>query len=233
MNEDERDNLKSVVCVHLRASCSFDEPKMSRSQAWIAGFPATTAPMLDPEIAPRIVGHPAPRLTDQQRPRRDVPGREPLLPEPVEPAGRDVGQVERGGAGTADAADAARRPARTGPRYSSMPLDVLERKAGADQREPGIADRRDRQPALALPGAAAAAGGVGDRSAGRRRSPPASSTPSTAAGDRYRIAREIVQEVGGAVERIDDPDQRRRSPRPAAAPRRRSGCPARRPAASR
>src|SRR6185437_146185 len=43
----------------------------------------------------------APRLLDEERSGRRVPRREPEFPEPVDPAGGDISQIERRGAGAA------------------------------------------------------------------------------------------------------------------------------------
>ena len=60
--------------------------------------------VLRAHVAAGEVGHHAARLADQQNARRDVPRRQPLLPEGIEATSGDVGQVEGGGSGPPDAA---------------------------------------------------------------------------------------------------------------------------------
>ena len=86
---------------------------ISRSHAWIAGFPADQLRVLDADVPAREVGDEPAGFADQEHARGDVPGREMLLPEAVEPAGGHVGQVERGRAGPADTAGRAAPRART------------------------------------------------------------------------------------------------------------------------
>ena len=186
------------------------EPRANlSSHSCIAGFPATTR-VLDPTSRPRIGHHaPASRTADAGR---DVPGRQLLLPEPVEPAGGHVGQVERGGARAAGCRSSARPRGANWRLVSSEPRRILERKPRADQREP----RRRRS-----------------RETDSRRSPSQAPAPERRgirllpghvehhAGlqlaihrgrDRHRIRRKTVQEVGRAVERIHDPHQPVASP---------------------
>ena len=54
-------------------------------------------------------------LADQQLAGGDVPGVEPALPEAVEPAGGDIGEVERDAAGAAHVDDAPSSPRRARP----------------------------------------------------------------------------------------------------------------------
>src|SRR5216684_701559 len=76
----------------------------------------------------------AARLADQEGAGGDVPGMEAALPERVEAAGRDVGEIDRGAAHAPDIDDARhhRREFRLEPR---MLLGLAEvRNAAADQR---------------------------------------------------------------------------------------------------
>src|SRR5215469_500570 len=156
-------------------------------------------------LGARECADPAARLLDEEGSGRGVPGREPDLPETVDPAGRDISEVERGGTGAAHTGgtlhgrfehleiriDVARVRAEREARADESTLQralladpnamVLEVRAAAAGRGEellahGIVDHRDLEPALLL------------------------------AGDRDGESRKAMQEVGGAVERIDDPD---------------------------
>ena len=178
---------------------------MPRSQACIAGFPATTPVCSIPISRPAksVTTPPPPRM--MQHARRDVPGRQPLLPEPVEAARGHVGQVERGGARPADAAGGRRDPGELA--GGTPPAGIVpERKPGADQRE-RRARRSSRPPAAARPArrrhretqCTSRCGAPGPpRPPRERRPPPRRSRPRT---------REVVEKVGGAVQRIDHPHQ--------------------------
>ena len=170
------------------------------------GVPRHEPGMLDPDLASPEIGDDAARLPDQEHTGRDVPGRQLLLPEAVEPPGRNVRQIERGGPWTTDALGLP-RDAPNWRRYSGTRLVSLKGKPVPISANAGSPMRRDGEAALTLPRAAAAGRRVGVVPAATSMTAAASSRPSTARRDRYRIAREIVQEVGGAVERIHDPDQ--------------------------
>ena len=79
-----------------------ERPRHSTSASYTFGVPATTLPpwWYSPPVerADAAAG-----LGDQQRAGRGVPGVEADLPEAVDAAGGHVGEVERGGAGAADA----------------------------------------------------------------------------------------------------------------------------------
>src|SRR5205807_895866 len=79
------------------------------------------------------VGHQSARFLDKQRPRRHVPGREPELPERIQPAAGDIGKIERRGA-RAPYAGAGLHHRRELARVELEARHFLERKAGADQR---------------------------------------------------------------------------------------------------
>ena len=123
------------------------------------------------------------------------------------PAGH-VRQVEGRGAGAADAAGRRARSRRTGAGTRRIRLTLLEREAGADQgvlRRPRCADTESGRPSSQAPPPRTRV--EASRRAARRTTTPASSTPSTAAAIETAQAGIAVQEVGGAVERIDDPDE--------------------------
>ena len=158
-----------------------------------------------PIVATGVVRHQAPRLPDQQRPRRDIPGGQLCSQNPSNLPAATSARSSEAAPGRRMPLATLRHAAGIGRRYCSIPLDILEWKAGADERERRIANRGHREPPLAVPGAAAARRGVGipGRHIDDRRRLQHSVHRR---GDGYRIAREIVQEVGGAVERIHDPD---------------------------
>src|SRR5436190_1548801 len=88
--------------------------------------------VLDPHVATLEIGHYPARLADEQHARGDVPGRELLLPEPVEPTRGHVRQIERGGARPTNAAGE-RGDAGELPLVFSEPGDVLEWKPRPDE----------------------------------------------------------------------------------------------------
>jgi len=145
------------------------------------------------------------RLGDQQRARRGDPGRETDLPETIGAAGCHVGKVER---------RRSRAPYAGGRTHHHLEhrevgLGVLDvrpvGKARADQRalESALLAHPDAPPVELGAGAARgreqlAAQGVehdGDLDAAL-----------VFAGDGHGELRKAVQEVGGPVERVDDPD---------------------------
>jgi hypothetical protein len=151
------------------------------------------------EVADQAAG-----LGDQQRTRGHVPGVEAGLEEAVGEAGGHVGQVERGGAGAAQAGHAGHHVRHDG----QVLLEVVagaERKAGGHQALAQLGALGDADAPVVHVGAAALGGGeevvaarvVDDRlldlAAHRQR-------------DGHAVDREAVDEIGGAVERIDDPD---------------------------
>src|SRR6185437_2898566 len=144
-------------------------------------------------------------LTDDERRSGEVPRRKRELPERLESSARDVAQVECGRSGTSNAC----RRARNGLELSQIPRQLLERaerEAGAYERERWIVDARDRdrravargafaqQSRERFPGNDVAHDARRERSANHQR-------------DRYRVLRIAVQEVGRAVERIDDEER--------------------------
>src|SRR6185312_1124343 len=142
-------------------------------------------------------------LAHQDLAGRHVPGREVALPKTVKPAGGDEGYVERGRAEAAEAGDLVLQRGH-----------LLERElmvAAADMRQPAgdhafiqLAAAGDAQALVVEEGALAALGdielvigGIVDHAGDDRafaRQP-----------DRDRELRDAVQEIGGAVQGIDDP----------------------------
>src|SRR6266568_4000427 len=145
----------------------------------------------------------AARFLHQQRARRHVPGREAHFPEAVEPAGRDVGDVEGRGARAPDARGARGKLAEHGEVFVET-LEIAEGKSGADQ---GFVQKH-------APGNAhAPLVQIGAASAGRRKQlvfrriedHALSEDDLVAKCDRHRVLWKAVDEIGGAVERVDDP----------------------------
>ena len=154
-------------------------------------------------VAAVAIGDEAAGLAHQDEPGRDVPGLDIALPIAVEPAGGDPGEIERGGAEAAQAGD------------------LLLHGAGflARQREVAAADMRqaagdhgvgkplaagDADALLVQEGALAA---LGDEHlvVGRIVDQAGDHRALALERDRNRELRNAVQEIGGAVERIDDP----------------------------
>src|SRR5690242_12801378 len=144
-------------------------------------------------------------LADDERRGGEVPRRKRELPERLESSARDVAQVECGRSGTSNAC----RRARNGLELSQIPRQLLERaerEAGAYERERWIVDARNRyrravargafaqQSRERFPGDDVAHDARRERSANHQR-------------DRYRVLRIAVQEVGRAVQRIDDEER--------------------------
>src|SRR5262245_1211039 len=154
-------------------------------------------------IAAVEIGDEAAGLAHQGDAGRHVPGREAALPIGIETAGRDPGEVERCGA----------EPAQTGdPLLHRVVLVAVEHDIAAARMRQGTGDHcvgeplasRHPQPLVVEERALAALGGkklVADRivdDAGNDRA-------LALECDRDREMRNAVQEVQGAVERIDDP----------------------------
>ena len=186
--------------------------------------------VLDSDVPAGEIGDHSARLANQQRPCRDIPGRQALLPESVEPARlpRRPGRARPRRAGGSRWSPGP--PGRTGCWYSSSRETSLKGKPVPIRANSGIGDGRDAQASIAEPGAATAGGGVGSRSGAPGARPPPASTPSTRRGNRYGIAGEAMQEVGGPVERVHNPDQAIRHESQGSAPRPPSGRPAPPPA---
>src|SRR5688572_9891934 len=155
-------------------------------------------------LAAAEVAHPATRFRDEEVARRRVPRREADLPESVEPAGCNIGEVERSRSGPAHARGRthdALEHAEVGPEPAAV---LAEWKARADERAIESETLRHAQPPPVQQRAGAALG--------REQLPPQRvehdadfRATAVAAGDRDCKLREAVQEVRRAVERVDDP----------------------------
>src|SRR6266851_7859236 len=157
-------------------------------------------------VAAVEIGHEAARLAHDQQARRHVPGREVALPVGVEPAGGDPGEIERRGAEAAQPRDLL---------LDDGELRAKQRKVAAPEMRQAAANdglgepraRRDAQPLIVEEGALAA---LGDEELLVRRVVDDSGNDRSLAfeRDRDRELRNAVQEVGRAVERVDDPAMR-------------------------
>ena len=140
----------------------------------------------------------------EQAARGDIPRVEPHFPEAVVEARRDVGEIERGGAGPAQprgALDHRLHHLEIGVEIAA----VAERKARADEAVAQMRAPRHADPVIVEERAAPA----------RRREEVVAARivdhrlrdlAPVREGDRHAVLRKAVQEVGRAVERIDDPD---------------------------
>ena len=168
-------------------------------------LPATTSPLASIVIAAVEVGDKAAGLAHQDDARRHIPGLKVALPVAVEPAGGDPGEVERGGA------ELRRRPATFGciarelsrgsARRSPRPRCGRPQAINASPRLRRAATRMRlvvEERALAFLGDEQL---VGDRIVDEAGDDDAFALER----DRDGEMRNAVQEVGGAVERIDDP----------------------------
>ena len=146
----------------------------------------------------------AARFLDEQAAGGDVPRVEPDFPEPVVETRRDIGEIERGGAGPAQAGGLLDHCLHH-PHVGIEIAAVAEGKAGADE---AVAQM------LALGDADAAVVQERTAPAGRREEIVAHRVVDHAVRDlaavrerdRNAVLRKAVQEVGRAVERVDDPD---------------------------
>ena len=73
------------------------------SLRWMVSLPATTLPVVEHLVLAVGVADEAAGLAQDDDAGGEVPGAQVALPEAVEAAGGDPGEVERGGAGAADA----------------------------------------------------------------------------------------------------------------------------------
>ena len=164
----------------------------------------------EPGVAAAEIGDEAARLADQHDAGGDVPELEVLLPEAVEAARRDPGEIERGRAEAADAGDFGRDRVEDLVEAAEIAMRLVG-DAGGDQRLGEVAAGGDAQPPLVEPGAPALfrpEALVGQRIVDQA---VAELAPALAAGlrlldrDRDGEMGDAVEEVGGAVDRIDDP----------------------------
>ena len=146
----------------------------------------------------------AARFGDQQASGGDVPGLEGGFKEAVVAPGSGVGQVQCGGAGAAQAGGLLHHVAHDG----HVGIEVFETgvgEAGADQAIGQFSTFAHAQATVVEVGAAAAGGGeqfVLRRVVYHRLGQYA----LVLQGDGYGVLRIAMQEVGGAIERIDNPD---------------------------
>jgi len=149
-------------------------------------------------------GDEAAGFQDQQRAGRHVPLVQFHLPETIVEAGRDVRQIERRRARTAQAGRLGHQVLELGDVVVERGA-VTEREAGADQGVAQLGGLRDTNPAVVHEGAGAAGGGekiVAVRVVNHRLRELALDLQR----DGHAVGRHTVQEIGGAIERIDDPD---------------------------
>jgi preprotein translocase subunit SecF len=147
----------------------------------------------------------AARLANDQAARCKVPGRQACFPEAVESAGGDVTKIESGGAGAPYAGRVLKYLAEHREVGLHLVVGMAEREAGADQRALEIVLPADTD---------ATAVKLGAGSTRRREEFLVNRVVNHAVlhaatdlhADGYREYREAVQEVRGAVERVDDPD---------------------------
>jgi hypothetical protein len=150
------------------------------------------------------LGHDAAGFLDEQDSRGHVPGLQVQLPEGIEPAARDVGEVERGGAG------AAHSRGLLDDRAELRQVGV-EARAGAD-RHARADERVIQHVGLADADLAAvqhrAPAALRDEKVlrARRVDHAELELPLVLQADRHGEVREAVQEVRRAVERVDDPE---------------------------
>src|SRR5436305_15028308 len=149
------------------------------------------------------IGDPASGLTDEENDGRDVPGGEAELEEAVVDPGGGIGEVERRGAAAADGLDAEERLAEGGEVEIEGRMGA-EGIAGGEERplEPAQC-RNPHRPTI--PGRPGARRGGEDVFPLRVVDHPGEELAPPPAGDRNAVDRQPLEEVGGAVERIDDP----------------------------
>jgi hypothetical protein len=168
------------------------------------GISGDNTGVLDPDRPSGQIGYYAAGLSNHEAARGYIPGRELLLPKPLEPASGDVSQVECSGSRTPD-------PTRSGGNSTELPLiclqarHVSEGKPGTDKGELGIANFRNVEPSLTQPRSAATGGRV--RLTSRHMIDDSGLENAIhCGGDRDGILGEPVEKVCGPVQRVDDPD---------------------------
>src|SRR5208282_3288216 len=149
---------------------------------------------------------PPARLLNQQSAGRGIPGCQAEFPKAVDPTGRHIREIERGGTGPAYA----RRRAHDDFEHGEIRIDVGGGhpigKAGPDQRSFQRALAADAD-LLALELRAVAAGSGEEFLAHGIVDDRMLQAAAVLERDRYGEGRETVQEIRRAVERIDDPDE--------------------------
>ena len=154
-------------------------------------------------VAAVEIGDEAAGLAHQDDAGRHVPGREAALPVGVEAAGRDPGEIERGRAEAAQARDLVLHGGRSRGGRARDRRGRVRQPAGDDRVGEPLA-RGDAQAPVVEEGALAALGGE-QLVVGRIVDQAGDDRALALERDRDREVRDAVQEVGGAVERIDDP----------------------------
>ncbi|MNQ85683.1 hypothetical protein D3C85_1008550 [compost metagenome] len=161
--------------------------------------------LLEEFVATGKVAHQAAGFLDQQGPCGHVPLGQAEFPEGIEATGRDIGEVQAGGAGAADAGGLAHQAAEHAQVVVEVvQLGVAEGEAGAEQGAFQALARADAQAATVERGAAAAAGGEFFL-AYRIEDHGVLQAALVLAGDAHGVVRNAADEVGGAIQRIDDP----------------------------
>src|SRR4051794_7620048 len=135
--------------------------------------------------------------------RRHVPGLQIALPVAVEASGGDESHIQRGGAEAAQARDLVLDCSHLQPRELMIAAADMRQAAG-DDAFVQLAAAGDAQPLVVEEGALAALGDV-ELFVGRIVDHAGNDGALTLQRDRDRELRDAVQEIGGAVERIDDP----------------------------
>ncbi|MNK96627.1 hypothetical protein D3C87_1169170 [compost metagenome] len=151
------------------------------------------------------VAHQAAGFLDQQGACSHVPLGQARLPEGVEAAGSHVGQVQARRASAADAGSLANQ----GAEHAQVVVEVVhlvvtEREAGTQQGAVEAGATADAQATTVQLSAATTAGGEFFL-ANRVQNNSVLKTTAVFAGDADSEVRNAAQEVGGAVQRIDDP----------------------------
>jgi hypothetical protein len=146
---------------------------------------------------------PASRISNV--PAAYIPGRELLLPKPLEPTGRDVGQIERCGAGPSNSGRAG-CDSRELALVLVQTAQVLERKPCTDESKTRRRDWRNPEPVVVAPSARAAGCPV---YLPLRHMVDYARLEHTVqhGGNRDRVGRIAMKKVGGTIEWIDHPDQ--------------------------
>src|SRR6266536_1726170 len=142
-------------------------------------------------------------LAYQQQPRSHVPGRKIAFPIAVEPSRGHPGEIERGRSESPQSADLALYRRDLVAELRKIAAPAMRQPAGHDRIVEPTA-RRHPQASIVHECAFAALGSV--KLVGRRIvDEPGDDGAVARQRDRDRELRHAVQEIGGAVERIDDP----------------------------
>ena len=169
----------------------------------MVSLPATTWPLAKCRHRRSIVGDEAAGFADQERTRRQIPRRKIALPIGIEPAGGDPGKIERRRAIAAQSGEMLLCRGDLVPGQTQIAAAQMRQAAGDDGIGKALA-RRDPD-ALVVEERALAA--LGDEELVVRRIIDDAGNDRARAlkPDRHREMRNAVQEIGGAIERVDDP----------------------------